>query len=192
MKHKHADMLLQYALDAMETSEPWWRWQFRIEKTDNPRWTDASFPLSFVDHTLEYRRNPEAPPVPWHLLDQVERPLEKVELKPVDMSVLVGSGIDCEFFELGDFPDYCTELSYLCELHQHKEGWLYRASSGDAYSHCRPKMNYWFSDFNFQDVFGTTSDLEAAGFELDARVNIFCIEGLQEGYCWPWESEGNE
>lgn len=28
-KHKHADIMLQYALDAMETREPWKRWEWR-------------------------------------------------------------------------------------------------------------------------------------------------------------------
>ena len=29
MKHKHADLMLQYAEDAMETDRPWERWEWR-------------------------------------------------------------------------------------------------------------------------------------------------------------------
>ena len=28
MKHKHAELMMQYAQDAMETNEPWERWEY--------------------------------------------------------------------------------------------------------------------------------------------------------------------
>ena len=56
MKHAHAELMALYAQDAMETDEPWLRWEFyhRIDKCwiqfkfDNPAW----------DHKEQYRRKP--------------------------------------------------------------------------------------------------------------------------------------
>ena len=31
MKHKHAELMMQYAQDAMETDKPWERWQYQTE-----------------------------------------------------------------------------------------------------------------------------------------------------------------
>lgn len=46
-KHKHAELMMQYAQDAMETDKPWERWEFRWEGEedwrrlfDHPSWQD--------------------------------------------------------------------------------------------------------------------------------------------------------
>ena len=56
MKHKHAELMMQYAQDAMETSEPWelWEMKYPTEKDwltldCNPLWQGA----------IEYRRKPK-------------------------------------------------------------------------------------------------------------------------------------
>ena len=55
MKHKHAELMMQYAQDAMETDKPLEMWQWRDgnnlweELSDHPSWS-----LS-----LEYRRKPK-------------------------------------------------------------------------------------------------------------------------------------
>ena len=44
--HKHADLMLQYAKDAMETDRPWERWEVKIkngewcELNGNPNWVE--------------------------------------------------------------------------------------------------------------------------------------------------------
>lgn len=54
MAHKHADLMMQYALDAAETDKPWKRWEVR-DYSGN--WTDlVSGPSWSVN--LEYRRKP--------------------------------------------------------------------------------------------------------------------------------------
>lgn len=54
-KHKHADLMALYAQDAMETSEPWARWQCKYPTdrgwaalTSNPTWKENT----------EYRHKP--------------------------------------------------------------------------------------------------------------------------------------
>ena len=53
-KHKHADLMLLYAQDALETDKPWTRWEMLVHDkwavlTSNPTWHEA----------LEYRRKPQ-------------------------------------------------------------------------------------------------------------------------------------
>lgn len=56
MKHKHAELMMQYAQDAMETDKPWelWEMKYPTEKDwltldCNPLWQGA----------IEYRRKPK-------------------------------------------------------------------------------------------------------------------------------------
>ena len=56
MKHKHAELMAQYAQDALETDRPWERWEYFDEfnsswepLTMNPKW--------FTD--FQYRRKPK-------------------------------------------------------------------------------------------------------------------------------------
>lgn len=53
MAHKHADLMMQYALDAAETDEPWNRWQGR--KNVFYDWRDATGPITFCED-FQYRR----------------------------------------------------------------------------------------------------------------------------------------
>ena len=51
MKHKHAELMMQYAQDAMETDNPWERWECNtgevlgwVDMLHNPPWiTDTSY-----------------------------------------------------------------------------------------------------------------------------------------------------
>jgi hypothetical protein len=56
MKHKHAENMVLYAQDAMETDKPWERWQFKNQHTED-EWT------ALVNHAewglnTDYRRKP--------------------------------------------------------------------------------------------------------------------------------------
>lgn len=56
MKHKHAELMMQYAQDAMETSEPWERWEFY---NDNSRiWIALTINALWYEDT-QYRRKPK-------------------------------------------------------------------------------------------------------------------------------------
>ena len=57
MKHKHAELMAQYALDAMETNEPWLRWEF-YNKTFGRRIDSHVVTPSWYEQT-EYRRKPQ-------------------------------------------------------------------------------------------------------------------------------------
>jgi hypothetical protein len=58
MKHKHAELMLQYAQDAMTTDKPWELWECYIPDSNNPRW------FALVGHPTwgdgnQYRRKPK-------------------------------------------------------------------------------------------------------------------------------------
>ena len=61
MKHIHAELMMEYAKDAMETDKPWLRWEFyhRIEKC----WKQFEF-----DHPA------------WHLEDQYRRKAQTINI----------------------------------------------------------------------------------------------------------------
>lgn len=81
MKHPHAELMLEYAKDAMETDKPWERWEFKI--SENVGWQ------SFTEHcttgpswdtNYEYRRKPK--PYEPTLLDQaLELEIEAARLR---------------------------------------------------------------------------------------------------------------
>ena len=54
-KHIHADLMLQYAQDAMETDKPWERWELRYCEEES--WAPCGGNFVF-DPSLEYRRKP--------------------------------------------------------------------------------------------------------------------------------------
>ena len=56
MKHKHAELMMQYAQDAMETDKPWERWEGNtggvlgwVDMLHNPTWVND----------MSYRRKPK-------------------------------------------------------------------------------------------------------------------------------------
>ena len=59
MKHKHADLMLQYAQDAMITDRPWELWESRPNTLSNTElgWMPCTSHLQFSPER-EYRRKP--------------------------------------------------------------------------------------------------------------------------------------
>jgi len=55
MKHKHAELMMKYAMDAMETVQPWKRWEFKFEGEDD--WNGLEEPAVWRND-CEYRRKP--------------------------------------------------------------------------------------------------------------------------------------
>lgn len=56
MRHRHAELMLQYAQDAMETDKPWERWEYMPEGELNGR-SLTTHPKWLLIH--EYRRKPK-------------------------------------------------------------------------------------------------------------------------------------
>ena len=55
MQHKHANAMLEYAMDALQTDAPWQRWEYR--DNEGSYWRQpGSHPCWFED--FEYRRKP--------------------------------------------------------------------------------------------------------------------------------------
>ena len=108
--------------------------------------------------------------------------------KPVDMSVFVGSPVDCEFSQ-------ALEAKYwnkgcLDEIGT-KGGVTYVLYQILHYLYCKPRMNYPFSVklwSNAEQVFNFMFDLKNAGFNSELIDNsALMITGVREGFCWPWE-----
>jgi hypothetical protein len=54
--HIHAELMMEYAKDAMETDKPWERWEY---KSDSPHWlTCHSITPSWFE-SVKYRRKPQ-------------------------------------------------------------------------------------------------------------------------------------
>lgn len=54
MKHKHAELMMMYAQDAMETDKPWERWEYKECGDDN--WYGFEIGNITWQSGLEYRR----------------------------------------------------------------------------------------------------------------------------------------
>jgi len=103
----------------------------------------------------------------------------KPKLKPVDLSVLVGSGIDCEFCD--NITANLWSIGILEKVTYHKH---YISAREVLWQHCRPRMNRWMS---LKNVVNVVNLLASDQFEIEVEGSCFRIEGLQDGYCWPWE-----
>ena len=55
-KHIYADLMMQYAQDAMETEAPWLRWEFR--RVNYYIWSSCKQPIQW-NYSCEYRRKPK-------------------------------------------------------------------------------------------------------------------------------------
>ena len=56
MKHVHAELMMQYAQDAMETDKPWERWEWK-SKGVSRTWVEARTNLAW-QNDFHYRRKP--------------------------------------------------------------------------------------------------------------------------------------
>lgn len=78
MKHPHAELMMQYAQDAMETDKPWERWEISSPLYKDGWWPIAGNPGWMTD--FEYRRQPK--PYEPTLLDQaLELEIEAARLR---------------------------------------------------------------------------------------------------------------
>ena len=101
-------------------------------------------------------------------------------MKPVDLSVLIDSGIDCMDPEYG-----------ICLIES--KYYVNDPEKAIVWDHVKPRMDYWFSEKNFEYPGELVWALGNAGFAVEEShdASDFQITGLLPGYCWPWELEGN-
>ena len=129
----------------------------------------------------------------------------KPKLKPVDLSVLIDSGIDCEFTDHHG-AKYLSNLSHINHIVPDK----YRLEHVGFFKQCRPRLNHWHSwqggecplpeglvvevmqrGVKFTGV-NPVVDLrwEHSGVEHDIiAFRIPSDQPLADGFCWPWEME---
>lgn len=89
MKHRHAENMMLYAQDAMETDRPWERWEFSLEGKEwkdlisQPRWCDD----------YEYRRKPRTININGHEVPEPVRSLLNID----DEYYVVRPDRECHF-----------------------------------------------------------------------------------------------
>lgn len=77
MKHIHAELMAQYAQDAMETDKPWERWEYKNAVMHD--WYDCGYPINWIV-CVQYRRKQK--PYEPTLLDQaLELEIEAAKLR---------------------------------------------------------------------------------------------------------------
>ena len=107
----------------------------------------------------------------------------KPKLKPVDLSVLFDFGIDCEFSSDGVewLVGFLADIDSVCN-------YPYARAPKGRWFYCRPRMSYWASSCNGNYPCGeVVSVLRGAGFATSRCGDSFIVEGLIEGFTWPWE-----
>lgn len=110
-------------------------------------------------------------------------------LTPVDMSVLVGSGIDCEFFENGQGVD---SISPLVKIERDAKN-EYVDQFGAYSQRCRPRMDHWHSLFGMgiDEGDNLVERLRDAGFDIERSgcKGHVRFGGVKPKFCMPWESD---
>ena len=111
-------------------------------------------------------------------------------LKPVDMSVLIDSGIDCEFGE-GVYR-VIGSLHSIDDGDSHKYG---LCGTGHFHQYCRPRLDYWHSCGNMQNESAQimAEKLFSAGFNCQlgfGNMSLFidAERPLLDGHCYPWQA----
>lgn len=139
-------------------------------------------------------------------------PFEEYELiptkKPVDLSVLIDSSIDCEFSDNEFLYDNFGVLAALTEGNTCP----YHKRNAIAYKYCRPRLNRVHAWMPTEDSVcplpegfivrvylrnGDEMDRMATDFNWSVRqaspknsnIIAFKVKGLAEHFCWPWECE---
>ena len=99
--------------------------------------------------------------------------------KVVDMSILIRSGIDCEFYDAdGDLCAYG-------ELFSIDDDGKFISEFGESWSICVPRTEWWQSSLNINIAI---YELANAGFEYRLGINGQCVlfEGAKDDYVFPW------
>jgi len=121
---------------------------------------------------------------------------DKPTLKPVDLSVLINSRIDCEFkyhepesFRYKSVEDIKSILSHQCKPRM--TPFIHACPNG--FDSCPLpeglKINVYFREFKVM-VIHNYNDLDwSHGHGLSNEVIAFEVLGLAEGFRWPWDAD---
>lgn len=140
----------------------------------------------------------------------------KTTKKPVDLSVLIGSGIDCEFSVATNFHYektldggmIATRIAKLASITQNNR---FHCANGIHSPYCRPRMNHihawqggecplpegfvvkpYYRDPNVDPI---AKEAGVLRWRRDHRAKecydiiAFEVIGLADGYCYPWECD---
>lgn len=131
----------------------------------------------------------------------------KPTVTPVDLSVLIASGIDCEFID----PNYGHTHIHINMLSHISGDHYYIDTTTLSYNKCKPRMNHWhawnrgdcplpegltfelrFRNGSVHESILGVNDIRWCYSKRDTAMDIiaFKVTGLADGYCWPWEVNG--
>jgi hypothetical protein len=131
---------------------------------------------------------------------------DKPMLKPVDLSVLIVSGIDCEFSTNINFTPGTIMVnkleSFSPETRYVHSGWNapYCRPRMTPFIHASPngfdscplpeglKIKIYFRDGKASTVY-ILRDHRTFRFDSDHDIIAFEVLGLADGFCWPWEGD---
>ena len=107
-------------------------------------------------------------------------------MKIVDLTAVIGTDIDCEFWDDdGDKP----YISPLITIHSDMTA-RYETQTSDHTFCCAPRYGHWQKINNAATCFNRKefySSLCAAGFEIETNIDHFKITGKREGWRYAWE-----
>jgi len=101
MKHKHAENMLAYAQDAMETDKPWERWEYKLRH--ERQWRQVAENPWWHSH-VEYRRKPRTININGHKVPEpvITEPLQGQTYYTIDTW---GSNLVDDYTWRGDDSD---------------------------------------------------------------------------------------
>ena len=114
----------------------------------------------------------------------------KTDNKVVNLAALIGTGIDCEFWNGEGLPIVISPLISI----QAGSTYAYSTTTMTGFLYCRPRYNRWFAweDISLPEYTSVAEGLNVLGFEFRKNIGstyMFRITGLQEGWKYPWENE---
>jgi len=108
--------------------------------------------------------------------------IEEPEKEEIDLSFLIGSGIDCEFTNMRANSGFLKNVAPLgFTSYDDASGYTYRMTSGSKWIRCRPRFNCWLSAY---DIGGEVlRELERCFVVHWSKTKeSFKITGVAEGF----------
>lgn len=103
MKHKHAELMAQYAQDAMETDKPWERWEYLAIACSNT-WRKCEGQPAW-HFTMKYRRKPRTININGFEVPEPVRELLKDGAEYYIPSLKSSGGHDCHNWHGDDYDN---------------------------------------------------------------------------------------
>ena len=107
-------------------------------------------------------------------------------MKIVDLAVVIGTDIDCEFWDDDGDKPYISPLIAINNDNLAQ----YETQTGDHTFCCAPRYGHWHNLHNSVTSLSQKefySLLGKAGFEIETNFDYFKITGKREGWQYAWE-----